>query len=378
MDKTFLKAIAMLVGTIIGAGVLGLPYVFYKAGFWTGLLVIVVIGAALLLLHLYLGEIALRTKGRHQLTGYAEKYLGPWGKRIMTFSMVFGITGALVAYILGEGATIHALLGFGNSTTYSIIFFVIMAFFIYKGLRLIGESELWLNMVMLGVIIVICIIATFYMDFQNIKTFDIKNFFIPYGVIIFAAIGTPAIPEAKEILIKHRKMLKKAIIIGSLIPLVLYLVFSFIMVGVIGSNFDDFGPEQRIASVALGLIIGEKMNIFANLFAIISMATSFLALGLALKWVFQFDYKMKEFYAWSITCFIPFAIAMAGVTTFIKTLGLVGAVMGGIDGILIVLMHRNAKKYGEIKPEYSITDHPFIGFVLISIFVVGMIVSVLF
>lgn len=378
MDKTFLKAIALLIGTIIGAGVLGLPYVFYKAGFWTGFLVIVVIGAALLLLHLYLGEITLRTKGRHQLTGYAEKYLGKWGKRIMTFSMLFGITGALVAYILGEGAALHALLGFGNSTMYSLIFFAIMAFFLFKGLKLIGESELWLNIVMIGVILVICIVSFFYMDFQNIKTFDVKNFFIPYGIIIFAAIGTPAIPEAKEVLIKQRKMLKKTIIIGSLIPLALYLIFSFIIVGVVGSNFESFNPEQRIASVALGLIIGEKMNIFANLFAVVSMATSFLALGLALKWVFQFDYKMKQIYAWSLTCVIPLAIALSGTTTFIKTLGLVGAVMGGLDSILIILMHKNAKKYGDREPEYSVTDHPLIGIILISIFVAGMVVSVLF
>ena len=43
MNKKLLlwEAIATLVGTIIGAGILGIPYVIAKAGFWTGIFDIV-------------------------------------------------------------------------------------------------------------------------------------------------------------------------------------------------------------------------------------------------------------------------------------------------------------------------------------------------
>lgn len=60
---------------VIGAGILGIPYVVAKAGFLTGLLDLIIIGLAVLVLNLYVGEIMLRTKEDHQLTGYAEKYL---------------------------------------------------------------------------------------------------------------------------------------------------------------------------------------------------------------------------------------------------------------------------------------------------------------
>ena len=39
MEKRFLEAVAVLIGIVIGAGVLGIPYVVAKAGFLTGLLV---------------------------------------------------------------------------------------------------------------------------------------------------------------------------------------------------------------------------------------------------------------------------------------------------------------------------------------------------
>ena len=110
-QKLFWEAIATMVGTIIGAGVLGLPYVVSQAGFLTGMITILGVGLVVLLLYLYLGETVLRTKGFHQLTGYAEKYLGKWGKGLMTFAMVFGTYGALIAYLIGEGEALAAIFG---------------------------------------------------------------------------------------------------------------------------------------------------------------------------------------------------------------------------------------------------------------------------
>ena len=79
----FFPALAVLVGTIIGAGFLGIPYVVAKSGFIPGLAYLVFVFLFILLVKLYLGETILRTKGNHQLTGYAEKYLGKKGKYLM-------------------------------------------------------------------------------------------------------------------------------------------------------------------------------------------------------------------------------------------------------------------------------------------------------
>ena len=76
INKPFLEAVATLIGTMVGAGVLGIPYVFARAGFVTGLIDLIILGTAIVFIYLYLGEVVLRTKGNHQLTGYAEKYLG--------------------------------------------------------------------------------------------------------------------------------------------------------------------------------------------------------------------------------------------------------------------------------------------------------------
>ena len=96
-ERTFV-AISALIGTIIGAGFLGIPFVVMQSGFKIGLIHLVFIASIVALITLYLGEIALRTKTNHHLTGYAEKYLGKAGKNLMFFAVAFGVYSALQEY----------------------------------------------------------------------------------------------------------------------------------------------------------------------------------------------------------------------------------------------------------------------------------------
>ena len=65
----FWIAVTTLVGTIVGAGILGIPYIVAKAGFLVGFILMLILGIAFIFLNLFAGEIVLRTKEQHQLTG---------------------------------------------------------------------------------------------------------------------------------------------------------------------------------------------------------------------------------------------------------------------------------------------------------------------
>ena len=116
--RKFLSTAFTLIGTIIGAGILGLPYVFSKTGFFVGLFWLIFLGVILIFVNLYMGEVTLRTKSIHQLPGYSKKYLGKWGKRIMFFAVIFGIYSALLAYLIGEGQSFSKL--FSGGLEYSL------------------------------------------------------------------------------------------------------------------------------------------------------------------------------------------------------------------------------------------------------------------
>jgi len=374
ISKNSFGAIAILVGCIIGAGILGIPYVVAKAGFITGLIDIVLIGIVMIVMHLYLGEVVLRTKGKHQLVGYAEKYLGKAGKNLMWFAMVFVTYGALLAYTIKEGDFVNALFNtyFGGSPfTYSLIFLGLMAFLVYFELNVLEKSEVLMVFILLGVISLICFFALPHVNINNLTSFNLGSFFLPYGVILFAFLGAVSIPEMKEELKENKAYMKKAIIIGCSIPLVVYIIFAFIVVGVTGINTTDG------AILGLGNAIGYEMLVFGTLFGIITMMSSFLILAFSLKEMFEYDYKIDKFSSWFLTCSVPLVIFMLGVKSFVKTIGVAGSFSGGLMGILVVLMYVKAKKLGNRKPEYSIKKSNIISWILILLFVFGIIYELL-
>lgn len=369
-DLSFAKAVAILVGCVIGAGIFGIPYVVAQAGFIIGIIHVIAIGFIVLLLNLYVGEVALRTKGTHQLAGYAELYLGKPGKVALAFSTVFYTVGALIAYLVGEGEALAAIFG-GSQLLFSLVFFVPMALLIYLGLEAIGKSELLLSaiMVILAVVMIALILPS--INLTNLTTVDLSEnlskLFLPYGVVLFAYFGMFAIPKMRAILEENKKLLKKAIIVGSLIPLFVYALFSFVVVGATG-----LGTTQ-VASVGLGNMLGKSMVLLGNFFAVLAMATSFLVFGLALKWMLQYDYGINKNLAWLLTCSTPLAIFLAGARSFIAIITLAGAVAGGVGGAAVILMAMKAKNLGKRKPEYSIKTNWFTAILLIALFVLGVV-----
>ena len=368
MNISTFKASALLFGTAIGAGVLAIPYIVSKSGFLSGLIIILILGLAILFLNLFLGEVILRTKGNHQIPGYAEKYLG----KIISCSMLLGIYGAITAYLIGEGQVLSSIFGL-TPMKFSIIFFCIIAILVFIGLKAITRSEMIFSSLVISLIVLISIFSFTSDKFNvsNLAEFNLYTILLSYGVVLFAFLGTAALPEMKEVLTKNKKKLKKAIIIGSLIPLLVYILFTLATIGITGLN------TTEVATIGLGSLLGKHILIFGSLFAAFAMFTSSLTLSLAMKEIFMYDYKIKPVSSWALTIFIPLAIFISGARSFVNILGITGALIGSIDCILIVLMFWRAKKLGDRTPEYNLGKKQIIGFLLILIFLIGMLSKIL-
>ena len=369
------EAIATLVGMTVGAGILGIPYVIAQAGLFYGLINLIALALIVLLVQLYLGEVVLRTKGKHQLPGYASLYLGKKGKIFMLISTMIIQYGALIAYLIGESEVLSFIF-LGKTTLFSelsfcLLFFFLVSFLVYKGIKTLGKGEIIGS---LAIILIIVLIAAFFLPKANPSNFSSFNkelqlrWFFPYGTILFAYLGCAAIPEMKELLEKERKELKKCIVIGILLVFFIYALFSISVVGYKGLST----PE--IATIALGKL--------ACVFAFFTMFTSFLAVGIAQKEVLWYDLKLKHKKAWMLTCFPVLILALLIITLnlagFVKILSVAGSIGGGLTGILIVLCTIKAKKLSQRKPEYSIRINPFIAFLLILLFVFGIAYQFIF
>jgi amino acid permease len=365
-------AVATLTGTIIGAGILGLPYVFAKSGFLIGMINLVVLGVLILFLNLYLGEVILRTKGKHQLPGYAEKYLGKKGRFLMLISSLIFLYGALTAYVLGEGEVLSFIL-LGSKDfmiIFGLIFLALMSILIYSNLKTLEKGEAF---GLMAVSLMILIIFFFFLPKINWGNFSFissgfSSWFMPYGVILFSFLALSALPEMREELYKEEKKMKKAILIGSLIPAIFYIMFVIAVYGYAGINTPEIATE----------VLGR----FPSLLAVFTMFTAFIAIGVALKELFIYDFRMKNDKAFFWTIFPVFIISMVlmvfNFANFVKILSLIGSLAGGLAGILVLLMAYKAKKNSERKPEYSIPLSWSIIFLLGIIFLTGIIYQFVF
>jgi tyrosine-specific transport protein len=365
MELKWLKASATLVGGTVGAGLLGIPYVFAMAGFLTGLLCIIIMSVIITMLNLFIGEIALRTKGeRHQLTAYAEKFLGKKAKNLMMGATLLTIYGAMLAYIIKSGEILTMILG-GNPFNYSIFFFSIIAFLIYLGPRRV--SDLKAGMVVLSILFILAIFMLSLPKIQavNLKSFKPEMLLMPYGVVLFAMMGTHMVPELRKELAGNEKEIRRAILIGSIIPPILYVIFAMSVVGVSGFATSD----AAIESIWMGL--GNQVGKFSAIFALLVLATAFLSLGIALRDIYVYDYKMDQIFAWFLTCFVPLFFFLF-IKNFIAVLSLTGAVAGGIISTTLIIVYIVAKKRSEREPEYSLNVGRVWLAILIFLFTLGV------
>ena len=333
-------AVFMITGMTIGAGILGIPYVVAQVGLKIGLAYIIVFGLIMLALNLMLGEIAVRTRESLQITGFVGKYLGKWPKLIINIMIIFGSYGALLAYISGEGQTLANLFG-GNSMVWSVVFWGIASTLVWRGLQTVKVAERILSLV---VMTIICGLSIYILKDFKMATWaysDLSQVFLPYGVILFALNGTSAVIEAHALLPRDNKSFKKALIIGSLIPVAIYVLFALAVVGATGLQ------TTEIATIGLGQKFGQGVMIISNVFAILAMSTGFIGSGIALKQNFIWDNKLNRYFSEFLVISVPIVLFMAGLRQFITILSLSGGVLIAMEAIILVFVCFQARKKGD-------------------------------
>jgi len=375
-DKKFFLALAVLLGTIVGAGIFGLPFAISKSGVIPGFFYFFILGLAILLLHLMFGETVLRTKGNMRLSGYSEKYLGRNGKFMVTISTVIGITGSLLAYIILGGNFLKIIFSplLNLSPFYfGLIFWVILVFFIFKGIKVIAPAAVFTNVAFFVIVFIVISVLLPKFSVNNLQFINSDSFFLPYGIIMFSLTGFAAIPELADILktSEERKKVKKVIITSSIVSIVLYLIFSLGVVGV--SN----GRTSEEALSGLAPFLGQKIITMGALLGVITIADSFLILCLYFRNTLIYDYHIPKLASSSIASFLPLLLFLK-FRGFAQVVGFAGTVLGTIEGIIILLLFRKAKKLGDRTPEYSLNVPNFVIFLLIIIFILGMSFELLY
>lgn len=370
----FILAVSTLVGTIIGVGMFGLPYAASRSGAAVALAYLLVLGAVVTCLHLIYGEIVLRTGERHRLVGYARLYLGRWGK--LAASVIFFVTLylALWVYLLVGGEFLStALSGWLDFSAEkgSLILAALGFFVIFKGVRLAGVFEFLMTLVLLAMIVGLVIYGQGLVAKENwtLSPASLADWFLPYGVVLFALAGGSAVPEIRSLFrAGQASVLKRAIIWGTWLPVSVYIVFVLTVVGISG------GATSAEAIKGLSPFLGASVVRYGAAIGFLAVITSFFTVGLNIKNSFRFDLGLSPGVSFILTAAVPLILFWLGWSDFIKIISVGGAVLGGLEGLLLLAIWRRAKRRGGRQPEYSLS----LGRVILAAIVLVLVLGVVY
>lgn len=335
--------VVVLSGSIIGVGFLALPYITLQVGAWAMLFYFVVLTALMIFIHTIMGEISLKTPDFKRFPGFAEYHLGKVAKSFAVVLSIFGLFGVLLAYLIVGGEFLTAILSpvfGGNVVFYVVIYFLAASFIIYFGVRTVARIELLVLLLFISIIIMVFLKSFSFFNAENIFLNSsplIKNWrlmFLPYGAILFSLWGTGLIPEVEEMIIGRKRALKKIVVVATLIPAIVYFLFTLVVLGITGSETTDS------ALVGLKDFFGNGIAALALSIGVMTTFAAFIAHGLLLKEIFIYDIGLKKLSAWALTSLVPFALFSIGITAFIPLISFIGGVFLSINGILILLIYK--------------------------------------
>jgi len=332
------EGLAILIGTQVGAGILGLPYVASKVGIVPALLILV--GVMFLLMFTALTILKLSAEmGGAQMSTMAQKILGNGGGWIMYLSILIMGFGAMLAYIAGMGSVFSSLLGV-NETIGAIIFWVLASAVIYLGLEASGKTELIMSFLMLVLFIGITASLFPYAKPENAMYAELGGILSMTGVAIFALGCHTIIPDIYRGIGDYRKT-RNVVILAFLIPTIIYAIFMISFLLVFGRN------TPQIATQGLEILYGGLGKIIGNIIPLLAITTSYIGIGLAQQSNSKEFLKLKKSIAWGLTTIPPIAVYLAGIKNFADVLAFAGDTGDLIAFIILPVVMLAIKRYRE-------------------------------
>ena len=331
--RQFLRATATLCGLIIGVGIFGVPFVTARSGLGVGLFWLAVVGVVVLTVHLLYGEVVAATPGKHRLPGYIGRVFGSVGKQVVIVLDVVRFWGLQLAYLIVGGNFLFLLLGQvlgGNPLVYSLGLFGIVALVTFFGLRVVGRLEWYLTWVLLAAFVVVIGKGIPHIAWGNLFVPGTGGWFSPYGAIMVALSGAPAIPEIWDLARHRRNIFRWSIIVGTLLPLILTALFTVVVVGVSG------GATSPEAIAGLAGALGSGVVYVGALAGFLAIITSYLVIALYLQEALRYDFLVKRAPAWVLAVSVPLLLFLAGAQDFIAVMDIIGSILFGLEGVLIV------------------------------------------
>lgn len=281
-NGTVLKASFLVAGTAIGGGMLGMPILTGQGGFIPSVLIFFACWFFMMLTGFLFLEVCLWMGEETNFISMAGKTLGVFGKTASWILYVFMFYTLTLAYVLG---CTHLLAG--HEWVFApLVFILLFSPLVYAGAGVVGKLNVPF---MVGLFV--CYAGFVLVGLPYVQLSHLVKSDWPASLnglpVVFTAFGYQGmVPTLTHYLRNDKEKVKKAIVGGTLIALLTYLVWQTLILGVIPKEgLQEALDKGETAVYPLKKYLNNHpwILLLGDGFAFFALFTSFLGVGLALR-----------------------------------------------------------------------------------------------
>lgn len=343
MDFKLLGSVLLIIGTTIGAGMLALPIATAALGFGGSLILLIVCWFVMTAGALLLLEVNLWLPQNNNLISMARSTIGPIGQIISWIVYLLLLYSLLCAYMAGGSDLVSHLFETAGmklpASMVLVMFTLVFGSVVYMGIRSIDYVNRLLMVIKFGSLFILLALLSPLVSASKLADGDLHQLSSSAAIMVtITSFGYAAIvPSLRVYFEGDIQRLKKAILIGSLVPLFCYIAWDAVIMGVIPLKGQDgliaILNSHRSASEFVGnlseIAKSPAITLFSKIFTAICVLTSFLGVALCLTdfWADGLQLERKGVNKVIIHLIIllpPFLIVLFFPNIFIKALEYAG------------------------------------------------------
>lgn len=361
MKKQF-GAAFLLAGTAIGSGMISLPMVLAKFGIINTCAIMIFFAALTYLTALIRSDLNLNLRAEATLKEVGKAFDCRWAGIFGNFLLILLHFALMAAYLFGFSSILCSF--FGNTTSQLVVIALsaigVALGFLFASHFIINVNKfLFISMFFIFMVLVIDLFFETPINFIPKCAEEIKiNEWTTLVPVIFTSFGFQgSIHSMTKFCNNNREMIKNACLWGSIIPAVVYTIWTIAILLVV-ANTDAHFFQLMLAGKAndVGALVtvlskaasSRNVQIIVWIVSALAILTSVLGVGLALMDIFQQEWQgISKHKILGIVVFAPAAVSMLVPNAFIRILNVSGVILALIAIVVPVIISLNMQRLGK-------------------------------
>lgn len=345
----YFGGILLVAGTTIGAGMLAFPVMSSFVGFFPSFVIFLLCWLVMLATAFFFLDANLAVEGEPNLISMVHKTLGGWGKVVSWIFYLLLLYSLTAAYIAAGAplfsSAIQAITGWKEPSWLSPFALpVIFGGFVYLGTLGVDVIN---RILMLGLGVSYLLLVGFlpeHIEGQLLMHVDWTPTLLVFPVVITSFGYHIIIPSLTTYMNHDRKKLRWILLIGSLLPLVIYVLWQVLILGVVPitgkvSLVEAWKQGFSATAPLIQILTNKWINVGAHFFSFFAIVTSFLGVTLSLSDFLTDGFKIKK--SWEgrlIACLLTFVPPLIFVFTYQRGFFVALEYAGAFVAVLLIFL----------------------------------------